>query len=391
VIDSPLTDYTNLVGEVILPFWSAEGFATGQKMFCERLDFAGRPIHDVPHRAMVQARQIFVFSHAALVGVFPAGAEPAMRALDGLLDRFCDGGDLRDGVSFSVSSSGRVISATRDSYTHAFVLFALAAAYRLTGEAWLRRAIDQTVSFVDRRLIDEQHFGLHDRHPDPSGLKSQNPLMHLLEAYLALHEALPDGPFLDRAGTIVAHFRAKLFQDEPGILLEHYDADWSTLPNEPAGRFFEPGHQFEWVWLLQWYSALSGTDQSPFADRLWQAAGHHGMTGDGLCFDEVGLDLRPRKLSHRLWPHAEGAKAAAIRHASGDARAADVAAAMVGVLTETFLNRPFPAGWIDRVDPDGRALLDYVPASSLYHLYSAFSELSRHNRDDIASGDRTRF
>jgi len=387
VIESPLSLYADLMGEVLLPFWSTEGFATRQQMFCERLDFAGRPIDDVPHRAMVQARQIFVFSHAALVGVFPAGAEPAMRALDGLLNRFCDDGDLRDGVPFSVSSSGKVISATRDSYTHAFMLFALAAAYRLTGEPRLRRAIDQTVAFVDRRLIDERHFGLHDRHPDPSGLKSQNPLMHLLEAYLALHEALPEGPFLDRAGTIVAHFGAKLFQDEPGILLEHYDADWSSLPGEPAGQFFEPGHQFEWAWLLQWYGALSGTDQSMFADRLWQAAGRHGMTADGLCFDEVGIDLRPRKLSHRLWPHAEGAKAAAVRHASGDPRAADVAAAMVGALTKTFLNRPFPAGWIDRVDPDGRALTDFVPASSLYHLYSAFSELSRHSRDDSASGE----
>ena len=380
-VETPFVHFSTLMREIMLPFWSTEGWAADPEMFCERLDFSGHPMHEVPHRAMVQGRQIFVFTHAARLGVFPGGAEPAMRALHTLLRRFCDEGDPRNGVCFSVSPSGQTVSAVRDSYTHAFILFALASAYRLTGEAKLRQTIDRTVAFIDESLVDARHFGLHDRHPQPSGLKSQNPLMHLLEAYLALHEAIPDGPFLDRAAAIVAHFRARLFQDEPGVLLEFYDSDWSLLQGQPEGRFFEPGHQFEWAWLLTWYGTLSGTDQGALSERLWRTACAHGVSGAGLCFDEVGIDLAPQKRSHRLWPHAEAIKAAIVRRDAGDARAEEVAAAMAGVLDGHFLNRPFPAGWVDRIDADRQALVDFVPASSLYHLYSAFSELLRSGVD----------
>ncbi len=41
-----------------------------------------------------------------------------------------------------------------------------------------------------------------------------------------------------------------------------------------------------------------------------------------------------------------------------------------------FLDRPF-AGWIDRVDARGQPISDMVPASTLYHLYTALKELSR--------------
>ncbi|MGO1074488.1 AGE family epimerase/isomerase [Inquilinus sp. CA228] len=382
----PFTGFSSLMRETMLPFWSTEGFATGRDMFCERLDFSGRPVDEVPHRAMVQARQIFVFSHAARLGVFPEGAEPAMRALHTLLRRFCDDGDLRNGVCFSISPSGETVSAARDSYTHAFILFALASAHRLTGETMLRHAIDQTVAFVDRSLTDAGQFGLYDRQPAPSRLKSQNPLMHLLEAYLSLHEALPEGPFLDRAAAIVEHFRTRLFQDGPGAILEHYDSDWSALRHEPEGQFFEPGHQFEWAWLLHWYGTLSGTDQAGLTDRLWQTACDHGLDRNGLCFDEVDIQLAPRKRSYRLWPHTEALKAAVIRHEAGDAQARNVAMAMTGALDTHFLNRPFPAGWVDRVDADRQALVDFVPASSLYHLYSAFSELQRSGAASESSG-----
>lgn len=373
----PLTGFMGLMHETMLPFWSTEGFATEQEMFHERLDFSGRPIGEVPHRAMVQARQIFVFSHAARLGLFPGGADPAMKALRTLLRHFCDDGDMRNGACFSISSSGERISAARDSYTHAFILFALASAHRLTGDAKLRRAIDDAVAFVDRSLTDVRHFGLYDRQPEPSRRKSQNPLMHLLEAYLALHEALPEGPFLDRAAAIVEHFRTRLFQSGPGVVLEHYDGDWSALEHEPEGQFFEPGHQFEWAWLLHWYGTLSGTDQAGLTDRLWHTACNHGLDRSGLCFDEIDLDLTPRRRSHRLWPHTEALKAAVIRDEAGDAQARNVAATMADALTSRFLNRPFPAGWVDRIDPEGRPLVDFVPASSLYHLYFAFSELER--------------
>ena len=42
-----------------------------------------------------------------------------------------------------------------------------------------------------------------------------------------------------------------------------------------------------------------------------------------------------------------------------------------------FIGRPFTTGWIDHFDADGAPLVDYVPASSLYHLMMAGSEVAR--------------
>ena len=46
-------------------------------------------------------------------------------------------------------------------------------------------------------------------------------------------------------------------------------------------------------------------------------------------------------------------------------------------LSETFLAKPFPAGWIDRVDADGKSLVNFVPASTLYHVFCALTEAAR--------------
>ena len=362
--------------EMVLPYWASEGFLPASGMFAECSTLSGMAISEVPHRAMVQARQIFVFSDAARRGLYQAGTEHALKALDTLLVRFTDGGDLTRGVAFSVAGSSHAGSLVRDAYAQAFVLLALASVKRVNDGAKIRSAIDGLVKFVDRALIDHEHLGIFDCFPDPSAPKLQNPLMHLLEAYLALHEAWPERDFLQRSKGVVELFMTRLFQPEVGALLEVYGRDWRASA-DPAYSFFEPGHQFEWAWLLHWYDCLAGTDHGSIAERLWNTACHHGRNERGLCFDTVGLDLRPAKRTHRLWPHAEGAKAAAIRHIQGHEDGKPVLIEMLDALNGTFLQGAFPGGWTDRIDPAGAPLVDIVPASSLYHLYGAYLEVSR--------------
>ena len=88
-------------------------------------------------------------------------------------------------------------------------------------------------------------------------------------------------------------------------------------------------------------------------------------------------DYRPARLSRRLWPHAEAAKAAAAQWRAGEPEAAELAALSLRALCGHFIGRPFTTGWIDHFDADGAPLVDYVPASSLYHLMMAGSEVAR--------------
>ena len=168
-----------------LPLWARDGYDASRARFCERLDAVGRPLDATPHRLMVQARQIFVFAHAAHLGWMPEGAALAEAAMELLLARYGDRPPGIGGFAFSIDADGAVVDDRRDAYGHALMLFALAWLHRLNRDnRWLVIA-DETIEFLDLRLADPRHGGLFDAFPAKARTKRQNRHMHLLEAYLA--------------------------------------------------------------------------------------------------------------------------------------------------------------------------------------------------------------
>jgi mannose-6-phosphate isomerase len=278
--------------------------------------------------------------------------------------------------AFSIDGRGGLVSDARDAYTHAFVLFAIAWLHRVTGDATLLTLADRTDAFVRAHLVDARHGGLFDAHPTTTRTKRQNPLMHLLEAYLALERAAPGRDWLARAAAVIALFLTRLFDRRRGVLLEHFAEDWSAHPDPALADVVEPGHHFEWVWLLREYEQLSGTQLVAWREALHDFAVDHGVSENGLVRGELGSDGSVRRSSHRVWPHTEAIKAAGARRADGDAAAVALASSMAGVLLERFLDRPFVGGWTDQISAAGAPLVDYVPASSLYHLMFAASDAS---------------
>jgi len=361
-----------------LPLWSTVGFDRRRGHFQERLDWTGEPVGAVARRAMVQARQIYVFAHAAHLGWFPDGAQLAETAMRSLLRDFRDPSGRSGGFAFSVDSEGAVVSENRDAYAHAFILFAIAWLHRLNGDPDLIALADDAIAFIDAKLEDPVHSGLFDNFSVVDRCKRQNPHMHLLEAYLALEVSAPGRGYLDRARKLVGVFQSRLFHTEQGVLLEYFAEDWSDHPDPAKRRIFEPGHHFEWVWLLREFENLSGEDMGPWADRLILNALESGVGEDGLVFDEIATDMTVLKRSHRIWPHAEGAKAAvASRLLFRQGDAPRFASTMIRALIDHFLDKPFEGGWIDHISADGKPLVDYVPASSLYHIFLAAAELTR--------------
>jgi mannose-6-phosphate isomerase len=355
--------------------WSTRGFDAAAGRFRERLDNQGAPL-DVPHRAMVQARQIYVYSHAHLLGWHDGGAQLAVRAMASLQRDFAHDAGGETSFAFSIDGRGGVASDTRDAYTHAFVLFATAWLHRSTGDVTLLTLAERTDAFVRAHLVDPRHGGVFESYPTTTRTKRQNPLMHLLEAYLALERSAPERGWLARAATVIDLFRSRLFDRDRGVLLEHFAEDWSTHPDPALADVVEPGHHFEWVWLLKEYEQLAGIPLVEPREALHEFALAHGVSEDGLVQDELASDGSVRKRSHRVWPHTEAIKAADTRQVDGDPAADALAEGMADVLLERFLDRPFHGGWIDHISADGSPLVDYVPASSLYHLMFAASDAS---------------
>jgi len=200
--------------------------------------------------------------------------------------------------------------------------------------------------------------------------------MHLFEAFVALYDATGDRQFLDRAAGIFALFKTGFFQHETDTLCEFLSVDLKPFPDE-RGRIVEPGHHYEWVWLLRQYQRQSGVDVSPFCIALDAFAGRHGWDREGFAVSEVDDRGAVLKGSRRTWPHTEALKAALAEGQHGKPEWQRDATRAILRLKETFLGRPVAGGWIDQVDATGNPMVQTMPASTLYHVFCAAAELSK--------------
>jgi mannose/cellobiose epimerase-like protein (N-acyl-D-glucosamine 2-epimerase family) len=349
--------WTDWLRRQALPLWSGAGHDGGG--FVERLAPDGTPQAAVPRRVMVQARQIHVFATAARRGWFPGGADLALRAGETMVARYWQAGG-QPGWAFSCMRDGTVADDRRDLYAHAFVLLALAGLIRLGAAPGTVALVHHTLAFLDQALAHPAG-GYAEAWPGAVLPRRQNPHMHLLESLLALQETGACGDLGPRIGAMIDLFDTRFLPAGEDVLTEDYDADWTPL--NPA-RAFEPGHHFEWVWLLGRAAALTGIAVEDRVARLMRS-GVRGIDAEGRVVDRAGPD-GPIATSRRLWPAMEAAKVL-----TGTAREQVLDAAW-----QAFFGLAHPGGWIDHVDPNGVALVAYMPASSLYHICTALDHLA---------------
>lgn len=349
-----------------LPLWSSAGHDPASGSFVERLALDGAPLSDVPRRLMVQARQIHVFATAARRDWFPGAADLALRAGDAMIARYCEP-DGQPGWAFSCTRHGAIVDGRRDLYAHAFVLLALAGLVRLDAGPRVVALVDRTLGFLDSALAHPAG-GYAEQLPGAVLPRRQNPHMHLLEAFLALQESGACGDFRPRIAAMVDLLDAHFLSTEDDVLSEFYDAQWGPIDD---GRAFEPGHHFEWAWLLARAATVAGIAAGDRIDRLMRT-GLRGFDARGRVVDQMGAG-GTLAASRRLWPAMEAAKAFALPQGR-TARATGVAE-VLGAAWPVFIAPSVPGGWIDHVDPHGAALVDYMPASSLYHVCTALDHL----------------
>ena len=135
-----------------MPLWAEQGVDTQTGIFFEALDFKGRDVGLPVVRARVQARQIYVFASAHAAG----WSGPALELAEAGMFALRAGGWRSDrGWAAQVDRTGAGVQWPGDLYDHAFVLFALARLFEVTGAPEYRRYIDETLAFLDGALRDE--------------------------------------------------------------------------------------------------------------------------------------------------------------------------------------------------------------------------------------------
>lgn len=356
-----------------MPIWWERGYDRRALCFYERLDLDGSPIVDEPRRVRVQARQTIVYALAGALGWSGPWAEAVEAGADVLLKH-----GLRPdgGTRHLLAPDGAPLDDRRDLYDSAFVLLALSEAARALGQrSDLIQAADKLGGWI-HWYWEDTHGGFNEGEVCPAPPRRQNPHMHLFEALLSFYATTAERLHLERASAIAQLFSDKLYDREHGALREYYDEAWRPLADE-LGAIVEPGHQFEWSWLLRRWHLLGGGDLNAEAEQLRRHAETHGVASTGAVYDEVFADGRPRKRTSRLWPHTERLKAnLASFEASCDAEAARAACQAFDMLM-AYCATPEKGFWYDLLQPGGGFVQEPARASSFYHIVVAISELIR--------------
>lgn len=354
--------------------------------YVERFDWSGTPLDPGFKRTRVTGRQTYVFSHAAIGGL-PGAHEAASHGA-----AFLKGRCLRTDHQFAsrLSTSGTVLDATADLYDIAFGLFALAWWHKLSGDAQAVDIAEASLAQICDTMRSPSGRGFVAREGD-SGRHEQNPHMHLLEAAIFLSAFTGSRKARMLAEELFDLAKTSLYDPTTGTLAEFFDAEWRPDANSGAIRV-EPGHHYEWVWLLCRYGQLAG-DREAFdiADRLFafaQAHGHDPATG--LIRDAVDPNGKVLASDLRIWPNTEYLKAqVAMRERFGEGPGFDdtaLTANLVRIFQHFLTPRATGAAahlldglWIDYLeDPSLEPKCDHVPASTMYHIMFGFAEVLRH-------------
>lgn len=355
-----------------LPVWAETGWDAQRGGFHERLNLDATPDLDAMRRVRTQARQIYVYAHAHELNWFD-GKALALNGLDYLVDMAWQAGGA-GGWVMRLNPDGSLADKTCDLYEQAFALLALAHVYRISGDGQVEALARDTLAFIDETL-DHPVGGWREAEPDRLP-RRQNPHMHMFEASLALHQAFGGQEHLARAGTILQLMR-DYWLCPSGGLREVFNSDWSSLAG-PEGCKTEPGHHYEWVWLLDRYAALSGDETGPEASSLYAFAKAYGRSPvTGLIVSAVRDDGVLLDGSARTWQQTEYLKAALVQGQTGCSSEWDSAQEALHQLLTRFL-QPAPAGcWIDAFDAGGNPVVKTITASTLYHLMAAAVEAGR--------------
>jgi len=342
---------------VILPMWRNAGFNSALRLPYEALgeDHGPEPVHR--YRAMACARQLFVFSQAG-------DAAHAQVLFDSLTHTFQD--TQHGGWFYSVDQHGAPLDTVKDLYTHAFVVFACAEYGRRSGNRDALEIVHRTSALFQTRFAapgDLFNAALSADFSEVTGTPIQNPLMHLTEAWLAAREATRDNAF-DAALRRLASAVAGHFVHAPsGCIAE--------LPVGAADNRLEPGHQFEWFWLVKQAGGLfEGTGLAESLSRAFEFAQRFGVDQQtGGVVASLNEDGSIKDPIQRIWAQTEYLRALA-SHDEAAMRA--VLPRQIELFRQRFLR---PQGWFECKTASGEVARADMPSTTPYHLATAFEAL----------------
>lgn len=365
--DAPFTRFGDWMRTAALPLWATLGVRE-DGAFAETLTPQGRA-EPGPRRARVQTRQIFVYARAGALG----WDGPWRRKVEAGLERLWLDYTKTDGtVRNTVGHDGAPLDDSTPLYEQAFALLALSQAHAVGVQT--ERCERHARLLLDHLMETRRPTGGWAEIGDHPYQANAN--MHLFEAAQAWEMRGTDPRWAEIADAVAGLALERFIDAEHGFLREFYDADWRPAAGDD-GRLVEPGHQFEWSWLLSRHAQRRGDARTAAAARRLYAVGLEGIDPlRKVAIDELDQSLAARSPRARLWPQTEWLRAALAMASDSEGptrerhltEAAHAMRALEGYL--------LPNGaWRDKYLAKGGYVEEAAPASSLYHIIGAFDQV----------------
>ena len=350
--------------QVIVPLWQGPGWNAELALPYEALSPAHQPLPPQRYRAMACARQLYVFASLIDDPAFPAAAERAAALFRSLQSHFHDA--EHGGWFYSIDPHGAPLDQRKDLYTHAFIIFACAHYWAKVREPLVESVLNAALQVVLEQFSTGNGLYEASLDQDWSSLGSgplQNPLMHLAEAFLATLSVREDPTVQSALLALTDAMQQHFIEPVHNVMLEK--------PRGAVDNWFEPGHQFEWLFLLASSPLLRGTALHGSLDRAFGFAEQVGVDPQtGAVCGMLAPDGTLRDGTQRIWAQAEYLRALTLRPEGAERVQRQLLA-----LQQRFL---YTGGWYECRDGQGNVSREDMPSTTPYHLATCYSGLAQY-------------
>ena len=354
----------------ILPFWIKQVVNRPGRTFHGQLanDLTIDP--GAERGALLTTRILWTYAAALRHYGDAAYREMADFAHEDLMTRYHDA--QFGGFCWSVNADGSVLRDRKQVYGQAFAIYALSEYHAATGR---REPLDQAVAvfrLIEQHARDRTHGGYLEAFArdwsliadmrlstvDQNDPKSQNTLLHVMEAYTRLFGVWPDAGLRQALRDLVEIMLTRVLDPRTFHLGLFFTHDW-----RPTSAKISYGHDIEAAWLLSRAAEVLGDAAltariTAVALRVAEVTLAEGTDADGGIFN-LGDPTGIIDDSKEWWPTAEAVVGFLNAwQLSGEARYL-AAAARAWEFIETRLIDRAQGEWFRGVTRDGRVIATF--------------------------------
>lgn len=374
MLDSLLKDSQHYLFNNLLNQWLHHGINHELGYSHESLnhDWSVNPVGRI--RLLSQCRQLYTFSHAYLETQDRKWLAPLQPLFDFILSHYW----VDKAWIFSLNDDLSIKDRHSDCYALAFVILAFSYYFNATKDHRALEFIEYTHTFLKTQMTSENGGFLEQFPKSDDPVRRQNPHMHLLEAYLAVYKVTQEQRYKDEIKLLLNLLKNHFFDATSNSLIEYFYQDWSVHPS--LGSNIEPGHHFEWVWLLhQAHDIFPDEQYLVIADLLWQKACTHGFDPQGgiynLIHAQTGETLDAEK---RIWPITEYLKALCAHKPNSEHTQKRLAETL-----EFFFQHYLMANgaWNEYLGANNKPKAHPLPGTTSYHIFLGLTEVLRWSKN----------